>query len=394
MVETRQISKIAGEYGFSLIELMVAMTIGSILATALVIVFANVMQTNREQFKAAQQIENGRYAIDLMTNDIRLAGYYGEFGTLPSISSFASLPDPCDVTSAALPEGPITEEANSRLGFHVQGYAASDLATRPTVPANCSALLDTNTLRPGSDIVVIRRLDTKPLLDPPNTSASVTATASDIYAQTTSKTMDIQYGVASAIDGTKNAKGASTGTLTRKDFNQALAGTPGTRPTTAAYIRKVHVHVYFVASCRDGNGANGKCLGTDDGIPTLKRLELVSESGTRKMKIVPLVEGMEFLKVRYGLDKTSHIPGQTVDGSVDDSLVPASSVTLADWQNVVMLELRVLARNTEATTGYADGKTYDLGVANYTPSGSDAKYKRHAFTSQVYIVNIGGRRES
>lgn len=385
------------EGGFSLVELMIAMAIGSILATALLIIFSKVMESSREQFKAAQQIENGRYAIDLMTNDMRMAGYYGEFtGQLPAP---AALPDPCAIPA----EATITEAtANSPFSLHVQGYAAADFATRPTVPAACSGWLDSDTLRPGSDIVVIRRLDTKPLVDPPTTT-SATPKDGEIYAQTDASDMDIQYGIAEEIDKTKNAKTADT-TLCRKDFSQDVNGTsaancipanPATsRPRTAAYIRKVHVHIYFVANCRDSD-SDGTCPASNDGIPTLKRLELTADgSGGQTMKIVPLVEGIEFLKVRYGLDTSSHIAGQTLDGSVD-SLVPASSVTLDHWQDVVMLELRILARNSEATSNYADDKTYDLGTGTaYAPSGANARYKRHAYTSQIYILNIGGRRES
>lgn len=380
MVDKMQKSSTNRELGFSLVELMVAMTIGSILATALVVVFSNVMQTNREQFKAAQQIENGRYAIDLMTNDMRLAGYYGEFGTLPPAA--AALPDPCEIPAAIKI---LETTANSPFGFHVQGYAPASLAARPSVPAGCSSKLNNNTLRPGSDIVVIRRLDTKPLLDVDNNTATVLAVGGEVYAQTSHSFMDIQYGSGSAINGTQKANGTNipNSELTRKNF--LLTTLP--RLMSAPYIRKVHVHVYFVANCRDASN-DGTCPDSNDGIPTLKRLELTTDgAGNRTMKVVPLVEGIEFLRVRYGLDTNS-------DASVD-SLVPASSITtVANWQNVVMLELRVLARNSESTTGYTDDKTYNLGAATFTPSGNDTKYKRHVFTSQVYILNIGGRRES
>ena len=42
------------------------------------------------QAKAAQQIENGRFATDLLANDVQLAGFYGEFSTLPSAASFTA----------------------------------------------------------------------------------------------------------------------------------------------------------------------------------------------------------------------------------------------------------------------------------------------------------------
>lgn len=372
--------------GFTLMELMVAMAIGTVIAVALAVVLMNTLKTNREQFKAAQQIENGRFAIDQLANDLRLAGYYGEFATVPPVP--AALPDPCTIPA----EADITEAtANSPFAFYVQGYAAADLASLPAVPADCSSLLDSNTLRPGSDLLVIRRLETRPLLNPPVTAASISSTNGEVYAQTTGWQMSIQYGSGATIDGTKNATGAATGAMTRKDFNQALVA--GVRPLTAAYIRKVHVHVYFIAKCRTGSGTSGKCTGSDDTIPTLKRMELVVDSGTRKMQIVPLAEGIEFLKLRFGLDTSSSIAGKTVDGSVD-SLVAASAVAVADWQNVVLVEARLVARNADVSTNYSDNKSYDLGSVTYTPSGSELGYKRHAFTSQVYIMNPGGRRES
>lgn len=387
------------ENGFTMTELMVAMAIGSILAAALLILFSNVMQANREQFNAARQIENGRYAMDLLVGELRLAGYYGDFAALPRPP--AALPDPCAIPA----EGSISQTTtDSPFGLHIQGYSAPDLATRPGVPSACASLLDAATLRPGSDLVVVRRLDTRPLLDSTPTIAFGDRYLREaVYAQTEPGTMDIQYATASPLDRASNTRGEDT-SLCRKDFSRAVDAThvptaacpfdpASARPRVAAHIRRVHVHVYFIANCRRGSGADGQCTAADDGIPTLKRLELTAESGARKMKIVPLAEGIEFLKVRYGLDTASHIAGQSLDGSVD-ALVPASAVALADWQNVVMLDLRLLARNSEATPNHSDAKTYDLGGMTYAPAGANAPFKRHAYASQVYIVNIGGRRES
>ena len=82
--------------GFSLIELMVALTIGLLLLVGLTVLFANTNYTNRELQKVSQQIENGRYAIDTITQDLRLAGFYGHIDSLASIAPPATTPpDPC-----------------------------------------------------------------------------------------------------------------------------------------------------------------------------------------------------------------------------------------------------------------------------------------------------------
>lgn len=371
------------QQGLSLIELMIAITLGLFIVLALSIIFLAMSEAKREQFKAAEQIENGRFSVDLLTSEIRHAGFFGEFGhRLPPAGT---IPDPCDLPV----EGPITATTtNHPFAFHIQGYEAASASTRPAVTTNCAPWLNDASLRPGSDIIVTRRADTVPLIYPPGNPALTIAPTvlNGFYLQATSDTADIQYGNGGDVDSTLNARGA-TSTLMRKDFTQAATGTPPVRPEIAAYIRRLHVSVYFVSNCSRGSGANGTCTSADDTIPTLKRLELTA--GT--FSLVPLVEGVEYMKFRYGLDTVSAFPGRPFDGVVDSYVsAPASA---ADWQHVVQVEVNVLARNLNFTTGYSDGKTYNLGGMSVTPTGDDARFKRHAFTTHAYVQNIGGRRE-
>lgn len=392
--------------GVSIVEMMIAITIGLLITAALSILLLNISKANKEQFRAAQQIENGRFAMDLLQTDIRLAGYYGEFAAQPPVPG--TLADPCTIPA----EGIVTANTtNSPLAFYVQGYPAANLTSLPSIPAGCSAWLDANSVQPGSDIVVVRRLETRRLVNPegsldPATGSQVSpvvsaqATAGDIYAQTDFESLEIQYGLGNTITAAylgapsaANLKAnGQASTLLRKDYTQPADPSTG-RPTTAAYIRKLVVHVYYVSPCMRGSGTNGKCTAADGSVPTLKRLELgASSTSTRTMNVVPLVEGIEFLKILYGLDKTSVIAGKTVDGSVDE--VVTAPATLGDWQNVMQVDIRLVARNPESSPGYFDEKTYDLGTVSYTPSGVARQFKRHGFASQVYIMNAGGRRES
>lgn len=370
--------------GLSLVELMVAITIGMLLTGALISLLVSMSRTSREQFKAAQQIENGRFAIDLLANDIRLAGYYGDFGYLPSISGFAAQPDPCTM----IPEGTVTASTTaSALAFYIQAYPASSLTTAATVPTQCQTWIDSASIKAGSDIIVVKRLDTIPLLDTPEPATLPKSVYGQIYAQTSDTVLDIQYGANNAdVTTTVNAKNVATAaTMIRKDFSQALSG--GVRPTVAAYIRKLHVDLYYVSPCSKGSGSNGRCTSADDTIPTLKRLELSTSGGAPTMTVVPLVEGIEFLKASYGLDNVS-----PADGSVD-AYVAAPS-TMADWQNIITVEIKLLARNTESTPGFTDAKSYDLGSGTFTPNATEAKFKRHLFTQKIYLPNVGGRRET
>jgi type IV pilus assembly protein PilW len=93
-----------------------------------------------------------------------------------------------------------------------------------------------------------------------------------------------------------------------------------------------------------------------------------------------LVEDVESLQVKYGVDTTSAV----ADGIVD-SYVTAEAVT--DWSDVVAVRMGLLLRSSSKVAG-------DLSVAasapvngrtiNY-PSGS--KYDRRVFTTTVAVRN-------
>src|SRR5690242_4623941 len=178
--------------GFSLIELMVALTIGLLLLVGLTVLFANTNYTNRELQKVSQQIENGRYAIDTISQDLRLAGFYGHIDSLTSIAPPATVPpDPCEASD--------TTKLLSSLWYPVQGYAGTvDAATpasdtAPDVSAtSCGALTAAN-LKKGSDILVIRRTDTNAL------SATDTTIANAFYVQASAKAAEIELGGGTAI---------------------------------------------------------------------------------------------------------------------------------------------------------------------------------------------------
>ena len=117
------------------------------------------------------------------------------------------------------------------------------------------------------------------------------------------------------------------------------------------------------------------------------------------MTIVPLVEGIEFLKVEYGVD---NLPS-TVNintGYIGDGTADRYYETPPDWTTVIAAKVYVLARNTESTADFTDTKTYKLGSAaasdNVTvpaATGANAKFKRHVYSAAVHLVNPAGRRE-
>ena len=86
--------------GFSLVELMVALALGLLILVGLSTLFANTSVARGEIDKACRQIENGRFALQTLTDDIRHAGYYGALAFPPAAP--AAMPDPCSTVTAAV----------------------------------------------------------------------------------------------------------------------------------------------------------------------------------------------------------------------------------------------------------------------------------------------------
>jgi type IV pilus assembly protein PilW len=389
------------ERGVSLIELMTALTIGMLILLGLSSVFVNSSNSSRELKNTSEQIENGRYAIELMTQDIRHAGFYGELSTLPIPP--AAAPDPCAAPTA----GVVSDTVNNALGLPVQYVSAA------SIPAGCSGLLPAANLQANSDIIVVRRTDTTRLPVSCTTSVTLKATpttanpfqAGLIYMQTTPNNAELQVGGGdgTVIDSTRNATGSAYTpvTMVRRDQSVAAGSTAGTCgvavagqfPEAGAAIRRYRTHVYFVAPCSVPADGTSICTGSGDDqgrpIPTLKRLEMGAAGA---FSIVSIVEGIQAIRLEYGLDNIPTVAdvntGLIGDG-VTDSFTNTPSVV--DMGNTIAMRIYVLARNTAPTSGYSDDKTYTMGT--FTTTAANDTYKRHVYGAETRIVNQAGRRE-
>ena len=63
--------------GMTLIEIMIALLIGAFLLGGVLQIFVSSKQTNRMQENLSRLQENGRFAMNFLTKDIRMAGYWG-----------------------------------------------------------------------------------------------------------------------------------------------------------------------------------------------------------------------------------------------------------------------------------------------------------------------------
>jgi type IV pilus assembly protein PilW len=332
----------------SLVELMISMAIGLMLLAGVTTLISHQSHSSSELDKTSRQIENGRYAAQVVREDVELAGYFGE---LFKLGTPAVLSDPCEITAAAL---------DAAVSLPVQGYDSP-----ATVPAPLSACLTDANHVTGTDILVVRRTDTA-------TIPVASAIAGQSYMQTglnVSKAFDKIVGTGSDT---------SVFTLTKRDGS-------------ISPLRNYVVHIYYVSPCNiPASGAT--CSSSSDSgkpIPTLKRLELTVTGGAAAFTVTPLVEGIENFQIDYGIDTDADgAPDYYTTGTYSTGTTP---MTAGDWANVMTVRANILARNTDISGGHKDTKTYNLGIEGTVGPFNDA-YKRRVFSEIVRLINPSGRR--
>ncbi len=337
--------RVQAQSGFSITEMMISIVLGLLILAAMASLFVNQSRVRSELDKSNRMIDNGRYAMEVLSTTLRLAGYYDTYvptGTVTTIS------DPCNVSD-------LTNAAKNAevLNQHVQGYnvAVANPVTSgkiASLPATCGFTYESGSVksvRSGSDILVVRRAATS--------NPVVTPNGKGVYLQASKCPSDsVKFQIGLTASSTIHAKDCAT----------------------AATLRPLLVEIYFIG--QDNN------LG--DGVPTLKKMEL--DLATGAFVVVPLVEGIEYMRIDYGVDNA---PAAALDGAPDEFKVMP---TAEEWPSVTAVRVSLLARNTETSKAYTDKKTYNLGLAGEYPAANDA-YKRHAFTQVIRLVNPSARRE-
>ena len=78
---------VRSQRGLTLVELMISMLIGLILVQGTLLIYDSFNQAVRYQNAVAEQADTGRYALDRMIRDIRMAGYRDQSWLRPPLAS-------------------------------------------------------------------------------------------------------------------------------------------------------------------------------------------------------------------------------------------------------------------------------------------------------------------
>lgn len=337
--------------GFGLIELMVAMTIGLLMLLGILTMVTWVSQSRVDLEKTSEQVENGRFVSQLLSDEVRMAGFYG---TPQVVTEVFTTPSPCETTLANLEFGYIATKNTKPVP--VYGYVADSATLAGDLSCLTGALED-------SEALVLRRVASEPV------STASLAAGAGVHVQNSSCSSDAQV--------------LRTGNLAG-EFSVAPLLRQKDCATPMSAVWPYQSRTYF--------------LSAPSGVPTFNVAELVGAS----IVVTPLAEGIEDMHLSYGLDFDD-------DGSsdcfVDAEELAENDVTLAPahcpdwdasesirWSNVTVVRIRLLARSSETFRGWTDTRTYDLGRATASGPFNDG-YKRQVYSAVIPLPNVGGPRE-
>jgi type IV pilus assembly protein PilW len=339
--------------GFSVVELMVAMTISLLLLAGVLSVLYTSRITYDENARVSRLQEYARASVELVLRDLRSAGNPG-------------------CARPIRPERFRNSLANAnalRYNFArpVEGFEGTDGAFAPavdgTVIPNATA---------GNDILVIRSLVTD--VPPLRTSAAFAGGTGSITVEKPVGTgiptgtpliiSDCEFAnvfTNSAAVGTAGA----TGTLNRGTGVLLVGGTVQTPQNTAtsfpvyrqgSLVTAVETVVYYIRDSATGRG------------PALWRIV-----GNRPAQ--ELVEGVERLEVQYGEDTNGDL--------LVDEYRDANDVV--NWNNVISVTLAVLMRSPDDGLDAAGNQTWDMLGTEVGPF--DDRRPRIMFTTTATVRN-------
>lgn len=373
-------TRIRNSAGVSLVELMVALLIGTVLMLGIVQVFASSRTAYQLSEGVARAQENARFAVDFLQRDVRMAGHFGCVNDQAHLQTPGSLQSHFD----GFPHAFAVNFEVSVEGFEAAGTAPDDTLTigeAAQLPAGLPAEVAALNPLPGSDVLVLRYLSREgaPISDLTRVGSTDSVeivsgrfdalTSDGVSAPTMFALADCSY-----VDVFPGETPGGAGVVT---VDVAATASPATEltarytahPAGQAMLYRAESLVYYVSE-----GASGE--------PALYRARY---DGT-KYVAEELVEGIENMQLLYGLDRVADLSAGPPSGYIDEHSPAVAGWTPMDWRRVGILQVGLLARSPgHAAAGERVASWNVLGTEMKPPGDNDGRFR------SVYEVTIAMR---
>jgi len=308
--------------GFSLIEMMLSMLIGTIILAGIFTIFSNSREAQRTLDQHLTMVGDARFAIELLTHDLRQASIYG--GTNLAALITCRTEDAC-ATPATVPTNDC--DVGWAYDLDLPVYSPVTNAEVAGYEANCPINSHVN----NTDVVVVRYADTSKIAE------------ASLLADTAYIRSNFLSGIV-FVGSTQPTFSGDTGDALTNNY-QLIS------------------RAYYISDFTDTAG---------DGIPSLRRLELsTGSSGEPILVDQVLMPGVQDLQIQFGIDTNND---GDINQYVNAANVSANSVTDAtqatrisaktDWSKVKAVKIWVLVRgekkepdgfNTSSATSLSSG---------------------------------------
>ena len=328
--------------GFSIVEMMVAMVIALILLAGIGQIFLSSKKSFTIQNTLGRQQENGRYASDVLSQDLRRTGYWG---------------GNADVSGVTGTEPPIAPAATCNTGDNTWGRMIDrrifGINHTETAALGAYACINDGNGHSSRDVVVMRFASPWLVFATPTTNQRPIENNSTLYIRSS---LTISDEAGRLFKGSDKADSDN-------DMNDGGTAPPSER--TSELIARAY---YIGPSGQTCNGIS---------VPSLYRERLDSNGRPVAEEVA---YGVDNLQVRYGLDTDG-------DDSVDIYLDAGTSGLNEDteWEQVIAVRYWLLTRAECPEVGYTNNNTYTMGDVDYAPNDN---FRRQLYQSTIKLRNL------
>jgi type IV pilus assembly protein PilW len=328
-VKTMMINK-KQSYGFSLVELMVAMVVGLIIVSGAFSLHSGSRKTQAVNEMQMDMVADARFAIDMIVYDLRHAGMWG--GTNKGVYI-----DCKSATSGGETPAPLTIGGDCVAGWYSdlsRPVFATDHTAGNPYPATC--IPGSEAYLAGTDVLEIRYADS-------NTTLPADLQPNQVYVRSNNKDGRIFVGATQPVLASYDSS-----SLTKN--------------------HELHAYAYYISDFTDAAG---------DGIPSLRRVALVNAATLQNQT---LISGVTDLQVQFGVD---------VDGDqVIDRYVNPDAVAASDWSAVYAAKIWLVMRSDQPQRGVDTAKSFRIAGAPAVTLGGPDDFRYFMVSSVVNLRNL------
>lgn len=374
-------------HGFSIVELLIAMTLGLVLSAGIIQVFLANRQAQRIEQSVARVQENGRLALELITQDLRMAGFVGCGAFLKNTDRTFT-----NHVAALAGNNNTFDGVNGPLGFSsnsVRGFSFNNNVWTPALGQGVNAGAVAGA-RPGSDVLSIYFGEQVGAVVQGSVNGAGNISVDRLAMQNSCFTQnqivmisDCKDADVIAVTNAPNCNNTNItlehavglnsdnllGTATENN-SYSSAGIPAAsaaRPRILAF----RSFAYFV---RDSGRTNA------DGGPVMSLFRWNGTSATE------LVEGVEFLRIEFGQKITT--------GANLGNIRYVMPANVTNWGEVTSVRVGILAQGFDAVRDINDATNYLVAgqeipaiAAAGVVAHSGGRTLRQAYTATIELRN-------